>query len=158
MSYKKVGGLHFVMLPELSAPMSLGAWGDEGNVPESGKGTAIYQELIDLRLKMSNWQRSNKNDFANDEQIAKADRILELMDELSDELGEDMCLDPNQLTVSAVQGVIEPGSVITETVATRWWERLWSRIKHPLTPAPKTKLWRGVIVAVAQSGPESETD
>jgi len=68
--------------------MSLGAWGDEGNVPANGKDTAIYQELCDLRVKVQKWQASNKNDFANDEQIAKADRIIELMDELSDELGD----------------------------------------------------------------------
>lgn len=68
--------------------MSLGVWGDEGNVPENGKDTAIYQELAALRVKFAKWQSDNKNDFANDEQTAKADRIVELMDELSDDLAE----------------------------------------------------------------------
>lgn len=67
--------------------MSLGVWGDEGDVPANGKDTAIYQELCDLRVKIQKWQASNKSDFANDDQIAKSDRIIELMDELSDELG-----------------------------------------------------------------------
>ena len=66
--------------------MSLEAWGDEGNVPANGRETAIY--LCALRVKVQKWQASNKNDFGNDEQIAKADRIIELMDELADELGE----------------------------------------------------------------------
>lgn len=66
--------------------MSLEAWGDEGNVPENGRDTAIYQELCALRVKVQKWQQSNKNDFANDEQIAKADLIIELMDELSERL------------------------------------------------------------------------
>lgn len=68
--------------------MSLEAWGDEGNVPANGRDTAIYQELVDLRAKVQKWQQSNKDDFANDEQIAKADRIIGLMDELADELGD----------------------------------------------------------------------
>lgn len=66
--------------------MSLEAWGDEGNVPENGKDTAIWQELLALRVKVAAWQKSNKNDFANDEQTAKADRIIKQMDELLDEL------------------------------------------------------------------------
>lgn len=67
--------------------MSLGAWGDEGNVPENGKDTAIYQELLDLRVKVAKWQKSNMSDFGNDDQIEKSDRIIEKMDELLDELG-----------------------------------------------------------------------
>lgn len=68
--------------------MSLGAWGDEGNVPENGKDTAIYQELLALRVKVAAWQKSNTNDFANDEQSAKADQIIEQMDSLLDDLSE----------------------------------------------------------------------
>lgn len=66
--------------------MSLGAWGDEGNVPENGKDTAVYQELLSLRVKVADWQRANTNDFANDEQTAKAERIVDLMDELLEDL------------------------------------------------------------------------
>jgi hypothetical protein len=68
--------------------MSLGVWGDEGDVPANGTDTAIYQELFALRVKVAAWQLSNKSDFANDEQTAKADRIIELMDELCEELAE----------------------------------------------------------------------
>jgi len=36
-----------------------------------------------------NWKSVNKNDFANDEQTAKADRIIELIDQLVRQLDED---------------------------------------------------------------------
>jgi hypothetical protein len=68
--------------------MSLEAWGDEGNVSESGKDTAIYQELLDLRVRLAKWQKSNLNDFANAAQIEKSDRIIEKVDELIDDLSE----------------------------------------------------------------------
>ena len=67
--------------------MSREAWGDEGNLAENGRDTAIYQELCELRERVHKWRKSNANDFANDEQSAKADRIIGLMDELSDDLG-----------------------------------------------------------------------
>lgn len=31
--------------------MSREAWGDEGNVPENGRDTATYQELLSIRAK-----------------------------------------------------------------------------------------------------------
>lgn len=68
--------------------MSLEAWGDEGNVPENGKDTAIYQELLALRVKVAVWQKSNRNDFANDDQLERSDRIIEKMDELLEAIGE----------------------------------------------------------------------
>lgn len=68
--------------------MSLGAWGDEGDMPANGRDTAVYQELVDLRVRAIKWRESNKNDFANDEQTAKAQAIIDAMDELSEELAE----------------------------------------------------------------------
>jgi hypothetical protein len=66
--------------------MSLEAWGDEGNVSESGKDAAIYLELLDLRVRLAKWQKSNMNDFANDAQIERSDRIIEKVDALLDQL------------------------------------------------------------------------
>lgn len=68
--------------------MSREAWGDEGNIPANGHDTAVYQELRELENRVRKWRASNKNDFANDDQSAKADKIIDLMDELAAELGE----------------------------------------------------------------------
>ena len=65
--------------------MSLSVFGDEGDVPENNKDTAIYQELLALRKAVVTWRLSNKNDFDN-HQTNKADNIVIAMDELLDEL------------------------------------------------------------------------
>lgn len=57
------------------------------------------------------------------------------------------------LTVSSAIGTIKPGQTVSTTVKTRWWERLWFRLRHPWTPAPATKLKDlGVIVGSGPGG------
>lgn len=69
--------------------MSREAWGDEGNVPESGRDTAIYQELLGIRAKFGVWKTSNRNDFMNNEQFAKAEQVSNLMDDLLIEMASE---------------------------------------------------------------------
>ncbi len=66
--------------------MSLEAWGDDGNPPEHGRDTAIYQELQQVRYKLESWFAKNKGDMPNDDATEKAQRAIDLLHEVSDEL------------------------------------------------------------------------
>lgn len=69
--------------------MSLEAWGDEGNVPENGRDTAMYQDLIAVRTRFEKWMKDRKNDpLGSPEQEAFAERIDVAVNELLDLLAE----------------------------------------------------------------------
>ena len=66
--------------------MSLEVFGDDGNPPEHGRDTAVYQELQVVRNKLDSWLARNKSDLPNEELADKAQQAVDLLHEISDEL------------------------------------------------------------------------
>lgn len=54
--------------------------------PSHGRDTAIYQELVRIKVEVFDWLMRNADEFYNDEMKAKAKVIWEMLDDLTDEL------------------------------------------------------------------------
>jgi hypothetical protein len=56
--------------------------------PSHGRDTAIYQELVPINQKYSQWLERNANEFWNDEMFSKAQKIRDMLDDLADEFNQ----------------------------------------------------------------------
>ncbi len=65
--------------------MSLGAWGDEGDVPTHGRETAAFQELVTIRNRAHKWTCDFFKEINDAEQITMT-AALELIDETIEQL------------------------------------------------------------------------
>lgn len=68
--------------------MSLEAWGDEGDVPERGTDTAIFQELYAVYEKYGKWLKKFGKDFAGPEEEKLAGEIDQKLCKLCDDLAD----------------------------------------------------------------------
>lgn len=66
--------------------MSKGAWGDEGNVPESAYDTAMYQEFLPVRAAIKKWWLDNKGESPTVELSALIDQLVDLAEAIDDEM------------------------------------------------------------------------
>ena len=66
--------------------MSLEVFGDEGDVPSHWDETAMRQEFDAIKFRWSEWQRTHRAEWPNDE-FAK---LMEVVDEALDEIGFQM--------------------------------------------------------------------
>lgn len=65
--------------------MSLEVYGDDGNPVEHGRDTQVYQQLQHVRGYLRDWLNTNRSDL-EEEQVRKANKVAELLEEISDEL------------------------------------------------------------------------
>lgn len=66
--------------------MSLGAWGDEGDVAERGEDTQMYHDLLAVREKWSKWRRDWFKDLPGPDHEAQAEKVSNELDEMLESL------------------------------------------------------------------------
>ena len=66
--------------------MSKGAWGDEGNVPESAYDTAMYQEFLPVRAAIKKWWLENKGEAPTVELSEFMCQLVDLAEVIDDEM------------------------------------------------------------------------
>lgn len=64
--------------------MSLEAWGDEGNVPQSAEDTAVYQEWLAILERTRKWKKSHEADVSSDTLLGAMHSIVNQMDAIAD--------------------------------------------------------------------------
>lgn len=63
-------------------------YSDDGDAPEHGRDTEVYQALGKLIEAFDRWLKGHRHELYNDEMQAEADQIRERIDRLHNQLDE----------------------------------------------------------------------
>lgn len=66
--------------------MSLGVFGDEGDVPSRGEETQMYQDLLAVRERWALWRRTWGKDLPGPDHETQADKVTDELDEMIEAL------------------------------------------------------------------------
>lgn len=61
-------------------------YSEDGDAPSHGRDTAIYQELLAIRIQYEKWLHDNRKDMLDEEMVDTAESIEALLYDISREL------------------------------------------------------------------------